>query len=166
MAARLWDDRNIVYRFFADDDRCLYVGMTSNFRHRMAAHRRRSPWAEEVVRTRITLHPTRRIAALAEAEEISRLRPKYNATSPNPASAQDRLLIGAALRTFRNLRGFTPAEMAEQLGISRSYLANIEAGRKALPLNLATVAAEKLNVPPIVFSYFGYTGGLPFLEVV
>jgi transcriptional regulator with XRE-family HTH domain len=40
--------------------------------------------------------------------------------------------IGATLRTLRELRGEKPDPFASAIGISRPYLANIEAGRKKL----------------------------------
>lgn len=161
MTAHLWDGRNVVYRFYAADGLCLYVGLTGNFRHRMTAHGKQSPWAAEVARTRITIHPSRRVAVLVEAEEISRLRPKHNVTQPNPASPHTKLVLGAVLRTFRQIAGVNAAELSEFLGISRTYLMNIEAGRRALPLALVPVAAKRLGIPPIVLSYHGHTGAMP-----
>lgn len=57
--------------------------------------------------------------------------------------------IGATLRHFRELRGFKPEQFAQQLGISRPYLANIEAGRRALSNVLLARAAEVLRVEQV-----------------
>lgn len=57
--------------------------------------------------------------------------------------------IGATLRTIRELRGFKPDEFASEIGISRSHLMNIEAGRKKLSEVLLARSAEVLNVPQI-----------------
>lgn len=56
---------------------------------------------------------------------------------------------GATLRTLRELRGFKPDQFASLAGISRPYLANMEAGRK--PINDIHLArfAELLNVEQI-----------------
>lgn len=54
--------------------------------------------------------------------------------------------IGATLRTIRELRGFTVDELAREVGISRPYLANIEAGRKPLSDVLLAKLSNALRV--------------------
>lgn len=49
--------------------------------------------------------------------------------------------VGVTLRTLREMRGLKADELANKVGISRPYLANIEAGRKPLtPVLLARIA--------------------------
>lgn len=49
--------------------------------------------------------------------------------------------VGSAVREFRELRGLKPDELANAILVSRSYLANIEAGRKRLqPVHAARIA--------------------------
>lgn len=57
--------------------------------------------------------------------------------------------VGSTIREFRELRGLKPDEMANKVGISRSYLANIEAGRKRLTPELAARVAALLMVRQI-----------------
>lgn len=57
--------------------------------------------------------------------------------------------VGATLRILRETRGFKPDPFASSIGISRPYLANIEAGRKKLTNVLLARAAAALNVPQI-----------------
>ena len=57
--------------------------------------------------------------------------------------------LGATLRTIRELRGFKPDPFASSIGISRPYLANIEAGRKKLTNVLLARAAAKLEVEQV-----------------
>lgn len=57
--------------------------------------------------------------------------------------------IGTTLRTIRELRGFKPDPFASSIGISRPYLANIEAGRKKLTNVLLARAAAQLQVEQI-----------------
>lgn len=57
--------------------------------------------------------------------------------------------VGATLRTLRELRGFKPDPFASEIGISRPYLANIEAGRKKLTNILLARAATALSVEQI-----------------
>jgi transcriptional regulator with XRE-family HTH domain len=57
--------------------------------------------------------------------------------------------IGATLREFRQMRGYTPDQFANEIGITRPYLANIEAGRKRLTPVLLARAAQALQIPQI-----------------
>lgn len=67
----------------------------------------------------------------------------------SPIPKEDQVRVGATIRTMREMRGFKPDEFANEVGISRPYLVNIEAGRKKLTnINLARVA-DALRVPQI-----------------
>lgn len=57
--------------------------------------------------------------------------------------------VGATLRTMRELRGYKPDPFASSIGISRPYLANIEAGRKKLTDIILARAAAALRVDQI-----------------
>ena len=72
---------------------------------------------------------------------------KQSTSSPIPIS--DRVRVGATVRAIRELRGFKPDEFANELGISRPYLVNIEAGRKKLTNIQLARMAEVLRVPQI-----------------
>jgi transcriptional regulator with XRE-family HTH domain len=67
------------------------------------------------------------------------------------AERRERLRVGTILRTVRKARDISPDKLACDLGISRPYIANIEAGRKPLTPALAAMAAVLLEVDPIVF---------------
>lgn len=71
--------------------------------------------------------------------------PKDKAGELDPEWAR----IGATLRTIRELRGYKPDPFASEIGISRPYLANIEAGRKRLSNILLARAAAALHVDQI-----------------
>lgn len=66
-----------------------------------------------------------------------------------PFEEADWKRVGETLRNFRETRGFTPDEFASGIGISRPYLANIEAGRKKLTNILLAKSAEKLKIPQL-----------------
>jgi transcriptional regulator with XRE-family HTH domain len=68
----------------------------------------------------------------------------------------ERSRVGATIRTIRELRGFTPDEFANEVGISRPYLANIEAGRKPLTQILLARIAQKLDVRQVAIAREGY----------
>lgn len=69
---------------------------------------------------------------------------------------EERERVGATLKTFRELRGVKVSDMALEIGISRSYLANIEAGRKNLPPHILVKVCEFLNIPQIAVVSPGY----------
>ncbi|QPK80788.1 helix-turn-helix transcriptional regulator [Schaalia sp. ZJ405] len=68
----------------------------------------------------------------------------------------ERERIGVTLRTIRELRGFTVEELAHELGISRPYLSNIEAGRKNLTPKLTTKACSVLLIQQKALIREGY----------
>lgn len=67
---------------------------------------------------------------------------------PGNIHSEDRR-VGATLRSFREMRGFKPDQFASAIGISRAYLANIEAGRRPLRNVLLARAAQVLRVEQI-----------------
>lgn len=66
-----------------------------------------------------------------------------------PFAECDWVRVGKTVRTIRELRGFSPDQFADELKISRPYLANIEAGRKKLTNVLLARAAEALKVEQV-----------------
>lgn len=62
---------------------------------------------------------------------------------------RERQRVGATLRTHRTRRGFDLNQFSQKLGISYSYLSNIEAGRKPLTDILLARAAVLLDVEQI-----------------
>lgn len=55
--------------------------------------------------------------------------------------------VGRRVRTARTGADLTQDELAEAVDLSRSSIANLEAGRQRIPLHLFAVIAEKLAVP-------------------
>lgn len=53
---------------------------------------------------------------------------------------------GARIRKKRKERGYMQEQLAEQLDISANHLANIEAGRKGLSVELLVELADSLDV--------------------
>lgn len=68
----------------------------------------------------------------------------------------ERSRIGATIRQLREMRGYTPDQFANAVGISRPYLSNIEAGRKPLTEILLARIAKELGVGQIVICREGY----------
>jgi transcriptional regulator with XRE-family HTH domain len=63
------------------------------------------------------------------------------------STESERVRTGATIRALRVAYGWRAVKFAAALGISQSYLANIEAGRRALPPDLARRVADVLGVP-------------------
>lgn len=78
--------RTCVYRFFDENDRLLYVGLSMNFDGRLAKHRRK-PWWPQVARTEIEWFDGRESAKTAEKIAIHHENPVYNITRPRAVSA-------------------------------------------------------------------------------
>ena len=53
--------------------------------------------------------------------------------------------IGQNVKRLREEKGLTQVQLAEEVGIGRSYLCRIERDSATLNLNLATVIADKLD---------------------
>ena len=63
------------------------------------------------------------------------------------AKGQDvRVAFGVRLRKLRKARGWTQAEMADRLGLDRSYIAEIETGKRNPCLLNLRVFADGLGV--------------------
>lgn len=59
----------------------------------------------------------------------------------------ERVRVGATVKALREAYGLRLGKFATALEISHSYLANIEAGRRPLPVDLARRMADLLGVP-------------------
>lgn len=66
-----------LYRFFDDEDRLLYVGMSYHLENRLDSHRFGKPW-DHIARIQIEHFPSREKAAAAEREAILSESPAWN----------------------------------------------------------------------------------------
>ena len=68
---------------------------------------------------------------------------------PRHVSASDlvvRRAIGTRLRRWRLDRGWSQGELAEAVGLSQPALSNYEAGRRDMPLTIASAIALELEL--------------------
>lgn len=71
--------RHYVYRHFDEHGQALYVGCSTDVQKRFKSHMfQRTWWAEQVARTKITVHPTKAAGWKVEKQEIARLEPLHN----------------------------------------------------------------------------------------
>lgn len=59
----------------------------------------------------------------------------------------ERVRVGATIKALREAYGWRLGKFATAIEVSHSYLANIEAGRRPLPADLARRIARTLGVP-------------------
>ncbi|MFL5560842.1 MAG: helix-turn-helix domain-containing protein [Gemmatimonadaceae bacterium] len=66
--------------------------------------------------------------------------------APHPLTAALYRAVGLRIRERRDALGMTQETLANDAGISRSSLANLERGRQQIPLHVVLALAESLNV--------------------
>lgn len=71
-------ERGAVYRYFDDNERLLYVGVSKVPDARDRTHRRSSPWFQFVARRDVTWYSTQKEAEIAEARAIADEAPLFN----------------------------------------------------------------------------------------
>jgi predicted GIY-YIG superfamily endonuclease len=84
----------VLYRFFAADERLLYVGMTINPARRFEKHRGDKSWWSEVARIEVAHYPTLEALRVAERQAIKSEKPVHNirmnggnGSEPRPTAA-------------------------------------------------------------------------------
>lgn len=68
----------VLYRFYDAAGQLLYVGISVDFPHRAASHRRRQCWWRDRARTTLQFFPSRATAEEAERLAIRAEHPRYN----------------------------------------------------------------------------------------
>lgn len=57
-------------------------------------------------------------------------------------------MLNEALRLVREFHNINQSQLAEKLGISRSYLSEIESGKKAASIDLLEEYSDIFDIPP------------------
>ena len=63
-------------------------------------------------------------------------------------------MLDRALKTVREVHQIRQADLANQLGISKSHLSELESGKKAVSVDLLKRYADIFDVPPSTFLCF------------
>lgn len=119
-----------LYRHFDAEGRLLYVGISLSAIQRLSQHLA-SAWAKDIRNVTVEILPTREDALAAEATAIREEQPLHNRCGK--VDMPINLLEGAeevTLSVFMQQHGLTQARLAREIGISRSYLAEILKGVK------------------------------------
>ena len=93
------------------------------------------------------MHPTGLVPPLWTIDQVSRgslhlgrlPSPGFQQSGRLPRISSDR--FGIRLRTLRKARGMTQIEMSIEFGIDRSFISDVERGKKAISLPLLEVIA-------------------------
>src|SRR5437868_10745629 len=72
---------------------------------------------------------------------------------------QRKLFLGARLKRLRRERGLNQSQMAEQLGISGSYLNHLERNQRPVTAGILLRLAEKFDIDVKAFASDGGDGG-------
>ncbi len=75
------------------------------------------------------------------------LRTIYHTPNRTPTCEPIYATVGRNIKAWREHLGFTQRELAEEVGIQRTSINNIEAGRQRLPLHILEQIALALDVP-------------------
>ncbi|MEV0831511.1 MULTISPECIES: GIY-YIG nuclease family protein [Streptosporangiaceae] len=132
-------NRTALYRFYDEDDRLLYIGITENITARWGSHATKKAWWPEVARKDVEWFDTRALALAAETRAIITERPVHNIVHapgrivirrilPRP----DKTLIKPpALPLYEFIveelarRGQTKTWLTRKSGVSRSGIDNL-----------------------------------------
>ncbi|WP_321324792.1 helix-turn-helix transcriptional regulator [Thiomicrorhabdus sp.] len=66
-------------------------------------------------------------------------------------------MIHRAIKAFRQYNKMTQAEVAQKLSISKSYLSEIESGKKTISIDLLEKIAEMYDMPVSSLIFFSET---------
>lgn len=148
-----------LYRVFDADDRLLYVGATMLWDQRLAKHRTAAPWYDRAATVRLEPQESITDARRAERTAIATELPEYNVhhgrlanRPPRPvetvsAAMAHRRRVGKRIRDARRECGFTCAQIAAEVGVTRASVSNWERGN-TLPHSRHGIAlAKALNAP-------------------
>src|SRR5690242_6751977 len=92
-------------------------------------------------------------ADLARAAQVARLRRRHGWNSaaigelaPADHSAAERARIGGVVRRVRRERGMTIAELAQRVGVSRSFLSAVERGESSVSVQVLSQLGDALGL--------------------
>jgi len=138
-----WPDfPHVVYRIYDQDDRLLYVGMSSNPKARLTAHRNYSPWMIDAVRHEEVTYPSHESAREAEMGAIRDEDPLHNIEwsrinsrrrPPNPLNA-------ARLTEAREQKGWTYKDLHRASGVTVESIKAIERGSDPRAITVVKLA--------------------------
>lgn len=139
-----------IYRAYDIDGALLYVGRTARPLQRKAEHMCRADWAGRAYEWRITGPFTPAEAATLEADFIKALNPEANVAhrvEPKHVTRDSgSKALGEAIKQARLDRGVKQFHLATRIGVSHTYLCNIERGHRGATTETLKVIADELRI--------------------
>lgn len=126
-----------LYRHYDADNACLYVGVTNNPKRRLAEHKSRSVWAEQIDRVEVKWMRTREEALSEERAAIIIDRPLFN--GGDRALAKD---TGNVFKDWMNRSGETQESLSKITGIAQSTISQMVNGKRRTPLRFAVIVED------------------------
>lgn len=74
----MYNNPQVLYRFYGAKNELLYIGITGDFPSRLNQHSKDKPWWVEVQTITLEHFHSRRVVESAELDAIGRERPRYN----------------------------------------------------------------------------------------
>jgi predicted GIY-YIG superfamily endonuclease len=154
-------ERTALYRFFAADDRLLYVGITDRLGERWSTHMREKPWWSKVRRQTTEWCDSREAAATAEIAAIKDERPLHNVQHAVPETPPEVRLPKFLILTLDSTPG---AEAHIELAVdgavahARDLLNDIEAVMNAERMRISQLPALLRELAPHWKPYEDLTG--------
>lgn len=145
--------RTVLYRHFDADGLLLYVGITNNPTRRLAEHKCRAIWRNEIDRVDVKWIGDRADALEAEAKAIREERPIFNG-----GASKDYTPTGDALRDWMGSVGMTQTELAAAYGVTGATLSQMISGKRRATLRFAAFVEDKSEgLVPMRYWLFGAT---------
>jgi predicted GIY-YIG superfamily endonuclease len=153
--------RVALYRHFDADGALLYVGVTNNPQRRMAEHRCRAAWRDEIHSVKVKWFCDRLSAEIAEREAITSERPVFNG-----GRGRDYEPTGDAFRDWLAATGTTQDSLAAEYGLAKSTVSQMASGTRRTPLRFAAYVEDiSEGAVPIRYWLFGATAALQAPDV-
>jgi transcriptional regulator with XRE-family HTH domain len=76
-----------------------------------------------------------------------------------PAKKYGKLTSGKALRIYRELQGYTQAELAELTGLKQATISSLENDRVTMGIERSKTLAHALKIHPAVLAFADYEMG-------
>lgn len=121
-----------VYRHFDADGHLLYVGVTNDPKRRLAEHKCRSVWADQIADISVKWVYSREDALAIEAEAIATEAPIFNG-----GQVSDPMPTGDAMRDWMAASRVSQQDIATAYGVSGATISHMISGKRRVSLKFA-----------------------------
>lgn len=144
--------RCAVYRHLDEAGLLLYVGITNDPDRRLAEHKARAEWRDQIHAVTVIWADSRGAALDIEQHLITTERPVFNSAG---AAYRE---TGDALRDWMGNNGLTQSDVASRLGVTQGSFSKMLSGKKRVSLYAAAFIEDwSGGLVPIRYWLFGVT---------